>query len=146
MRKAVVLDTGVLGALTHPKTHRTALAWLQRLVNAGVAVFIPEIADYEQRRELIRMQSSEGIRRLDALKSAFGYAQITTDVMLLAAELWAQARLGGYQTAHDKALDGDVILAAQARQVERAGFTVVVATTNVGHLSRFVDAQDWQSL
>jgi hypothetical protein len=43
-------------------------------------------------------------------------------------------------------LDGDVILTAQARQVEQEGFKVVVATTNVGHLERFVTARRWQDL
>jgi len=146
MQMAVLLDTGVLGALTHPKTYGTALAWARRVVNAGSVVIIPEIADYELRRELIRRKDIQGVRRLDDLKTAFGYAHITTDVMLLAANLWAQARIGGYPTAHEKALDGDVILAAQARQVEKAGFTVLVATTNIGHLSHFVNAQDWQTM
>ena len=61
--------------------------------------------------------------------------------MLKAAELWAQARNSGLPTADPKALDCDVILAAQA--LEKDG---IVATENVGHLSRFVDARDWRDL
>jgi len=56
--------------------------------------------------------------------------------MLRAAELWALARNRGTPTADPKELDGDVILAAQAEQVR-----AVVATDNVGHLSRFVQAK-----
>ncbi|NEQ67432.1 MAG: hypothetical protein F6K21_18370 [Symploca sp. SIO2D2] len=64
--------------------------------------------------------------------------------MLKAAELWAQARNTGRPTADPKALDGDVILAAQAILVAEEGNEVIVATTNVGHLSQFIDAREWR--
>lgn len=74
------------------------------------------------------------------------YLPITTAVMLKAAELWAEARRSGQPTADAKALDGDVILAAQAILAAEDGNDVVIATTNVGHLSRFVDAYEWGSI
>ena len=49
-------------------------------------------------------------------------------------------------TAHPKELDGDVILAAQGLLVGEGGEEVVIATTNVGHLSRFVDAREWRDI
>jgi hypothetical protein len=55
--------------------------------------------------------------------------------------LWANARRGGYSVADPKELDGDVILAAQAKEIG-----AIVATENVGHLSLFVDARNWQSV
>jgi hypothetical protein len=64
--------------------------------------------------------------------------------MLKAAEFWAEARQRGQATADPKALDGDVILAAQATLVADEGNEVIIATTNVKHLSQFVDARDWQ--
>jgi toxin FitB len=143
MQTAVVVDSGVLGALSHPKTQAVAGAWAHKLAQGGNLLFIPEIADYEVRRELIRLQKSRSIRRLDYLISLYGFIAIDTDTMPLAAEFWAQAHRGGYPTADDKALDGDVILAAQARLLERANFEVMVATTNRGHLQRFVAAQFW---
>ncbi len=66
--------------------------------------------------------------------------------MLLAAQLWAEARLRGRPTAEPSALDGDVILAAQAILLENEGYKVVIATTNVGHLSQFIDAQEWRAI
>jgi len=46
----------------------------------------------------------------------------------------------------NNALDGDVILAAQARMIEREGYEVIVATMNVRHLSRFVMAREWRDI
>jgi hypothetical protein len=66
--------------------------------------------------------------------------------MLKAAELWAAARRAGIPTAPPDALDGDVILAAQAILSAGAGNIVTVATDNVGHLARFVDAQSWEKI
>jgi hypothetical protein len=64
--------------------------------------------------------------------------------MLKAAELWAEARKRGRPTADPKELDGDVILAAQAALVADEGNEVIIATTNVGHLSQFIDAREWR--
>jgi hypothetical protein len=61
-----------------------------------------------------------------------------------AARLWAQARQQGQPTAGDKTIDGDMILVAQA--VTFGVPDIVIATTNVGHLSRFVAAELWQSI
>ncbi|NET56150.1 MAG: type II toxin-antitoxin system VapC family toxin [Symploca sp. SIO2E6] len=148
MSRIVILDTGPLGMVTNPKTSsaicRECKLWLDDLPLKGYEVMLPEIADYEVRRELLRGVKVAGIRRLDQLKAPITYRPITTEVMLKAAELWAQARNRGTPTADPKALDGDVILAAQATLVAEEGNEVIVATTNVGHLSQFVDAREWQ--
>ena len=143
-----MLDTGLLGMVTNPKTSsaicQECKLWLDDLPLKGYEVMLPEIADYELRRELLRVGKVAGIRRLDQLKAAITYRPITTEVMLKAAELWAEARKRGRPTADPKALDGDVILAAQATLVVDEGNEVIVATTNVGHLSQFVDAREWR--
>lgn len=64
--------------------------------------------------------------------------------MLKSAELWAETRKKGKETADNKALDGDVILASQAILVANYGHEVIVATTNKKHLCLFVDAREWQ--
>ena len=104
---------------------------------------MPEITDYEVRRELIRIQSHSALANLDALGAVLDYLALTTDAMRLAAELWAQARNAGQPTAADPALDGDVILAAQALSLNSP---VIVATANPGHLTRFVTALPWSSI
>ena len=55
----------------------------------------------------------------------------------------AQALNTGQQTAVNHALDGDVILAAQALSLNTP---IVVATANPGHLSRFVPAELWSNI
>ena len=72
------------------------------------------------------------------------YLPITTAAMRQAALFWAQARQQGQPTAGDKTIDGDIILVAQAATLDVPD--VVVATTNVGHLSRFVSADLWQNI
>ena len=140
----VLLDAGPLGMISNPNasiTNSACYQWMESLVLNGDEVLVPEIADYEVRRELLRARKIHGLARLDILKNSLGYLPLTTPVMLKAAELWAQARNSGLPTADPKALDCDVILAAQA--LEKDG---IVATENVGHLSRFVDARDWRDL
>jgi predicted nucleic acid-binding protein len=144
-----VLDTGPVGMISNPNgkpANVRCLRWAQSLLAAGHRVIVPEIADFEVRRELLRVGATAGLARLDLLKGPFYYAPLTTDVMLLAAELWADARRQGRPTASPDALDGDVILAAQARMAGGPGDTVIVATGNVGHLGRFVDARIWDQI
>lgn len=148
MAYVVFLDTGPLALVTHPRNeHReTARDWLLALVAGGTLAVLPEIVDYEHRRKLLHLGSTGSIRHLDALKETIGYAPLTTSVMLRAARLWAEARRRGLPTASERALDVDVILAAQALEFAGDGDVVVIATTNPRHLSRFVEARDWREM
>jgi len=86
MSRFVLLDAGPLGLVTGPRRRADANAcreWLEDLLAAGVEVRVPDITDYEVRRELLRA------------------GRLTT---------------------------------------------VVIATTNVGHLSRLVPAEEWQKI
>jgi predicted nucleic acid-binding protein len=147
----VLLDAGPLGILTNPKAKPLNLEcrqWMKELLLKNYRVILPEIADYEVRRELIRANRLQGIQRLNEWKSRLEYQPLTTATMLKAAEFWAEARQTGKPTASPEALDGDVILAAQASLIadSQGDRIVVVATTNVGHLERFVNAKYWQAI
>ena len=149
MSRIVLLDAGPLGFVTHPRPerNRAVTLWLRGLLDTGVLVRVPEIADYEVRRELLRANKTEGVARLDRLAEEIGYLPFSTEAMRLAARFWADARNQGQPTAPDESIDADVILAAQARLAEDEGAnTVEVAITNPRHLSRFVDAKDWQDI
>jgi hypothetical protein len=149
MSLIVLLDAGPLGMITNPKSspeNEACKNWLASLAYNGVEVVIPEIADYEVRRELLRAGKDRGLSRLDALKGMLGYAPITTPVMLKAAEFWATARNLGRQSADDASLDADMILAAQAAVLVHDRDETVIATTNVRHLGLFASARTWREI
>jgi predicted nucleic acid-binding protein len=142
MAERFVLDTGPLGRLVHPRASLRFLAWIDQQLASGSDIVIPEIADYELRRNLLLEGLSVSLSRLDRLVTVLSYLPLTTAVMRLAAEFWAEVRRAGRPTAHHTALDGDAILAAQASSI--AG---VVVTDNIGHLSRFpIEVRRWTEL
>ncbi len=147
----LLLDTGILGMLCHPKKHRPLALWLKNTLedpDEKIEIVLPAISDYELRRKLIhlarykeRTAARRSLERLDELVELLEFLPLDAAVMWRAAELWADARGRGEGTAAEHALDGDVILAAQAQ--EAGG---VVMTTNVKHLARFVKALSWEEL
>ena len=149
MSMVILLDAGPLGLITNPRASQETRAcnqWLESLALKEIEVKIPEIADFEVRRELLRADKFKGIERLNDLQKYLDYVPLTTQTMLKAAQFWAQVRKQGMPTADDKALDGDVILAAQATLIQEEGHEVIIATTNVGHLSRLAQAKKWRDI
>lgn len=150
MNRLIILDSSIVGIITNSKADnneaQNCKVWFNNLVQKQEIIVLTEIVDYEVRRELIRANKHNGIQRLDELKTVLNYLPITTEVMLLAAQLWAETRQKGKPTADSKSLDGDVILASQAKLEELNGNTVIIATRNVKHLSLFVDAREWQNI
>lgn len=155
----VLLDSGPLGLVTHPRATPDAQeckAWLQRILAAGHRVLVPAICYYEVRRELRRSElragtPSRGLLNLDKFAADAGIVSITLETLLLATELWADARNRNAQGAPDVALDADMILCAQARLLrpadwEAEGATVVIATGNVKHLADFTPAAHWRDM
>lgn len=147
---SVVLDSSPLGLIAQ-RPGKSSEAdgcreWLSKLALNGWDVYLPEITDYEVRRELTRAGKTASIVRLNRLITQVKYVPITTEAMRLASELWAQARNGGWATADPHALDGDVILAAQALALTPVPSGLVVATGNVAHLSRYLPAQEWSAI
>ena len=143
----IVLDTGPLGMIIHPGGEievDTCQQWFKALLVQKHRIVLPEIADYEVRRELVRLRKNKSLAPLDLYVQTLAYLPITTATMRRAADLWAQVRQQGKPTADPKELDGDVILAAQALLLSAPD--AVVATTNVGHLSRSIAAKRWQDV
>jgi hypothetical protein len=150
MINAVFLDSTPLGLVTQRPGKSVnvdaCLAWLASLVAAGVTVYIPEMADYEIRRELLRAGVTTGVQRLDRIIARSRYLPISTPAMRLAADLWSRARSRGVVTAHPHALDGDVIVCAQALTLALPSGSWVIATSNVAHLSHYAPADIWQNI
>lgn len=150
MRKVLFLDSGPLGLLTHPQRSAEVLAvaeWLSRCLQSGSQVIVPAIVYYELKRELLRAKKDFGIARLDAFVAASPerYLPLSDEALRLAADLWARSRHEGQPTADPKALDIDVILAAQALSFVAAP-EVTAATTNPRHLAQFVPAKNWTEI
>lgn len=154
MARLILLDSGPLGLIVRAPSKPQFIRcnnWLNTIAAAGAAVYIPEIAHYEVRRELVRIRAVGSLRRLDyALDPSSGFKHLTlsTDTIIKAAEFWAFLRQTDVPTASPDALDADAILAGQAALVGQPGDTVTIATTNLAHLSRFpgIDAQTWDQI
>ena len=123
---------------------------MRAMLQAGHRVLIPAITDYEIRRELTLQGKTQGLEALDRLH-ALGFLTLTPEALFRASILWADVRRAGLSTADRHALDGDAILAAQALTLEpsewgQTGESVIIATMNVGHLSRFTPALLWSEI
>lgn len=136
----LLLDTAVLGEVCHPRKYGEVRSWLARAV-LHHDVLISEVADYELRRELLRIGSHGSLDRLDELTRELTYVPMATSTWRAAAKLWATLRRGGTVTAAPNALDGDVLIAAQALA---EGATVV--TPNVRHFEAIVSALAWRDV
>ena len=77
----ILLDAGPLGLISNPKAMEIAnecRAWMRGQTSRGVRFCLPEIVDYEVRRELLRGNKVQGLARLDLLKSAIWYLPPST--------------------------------------------------------------------
>jgi predicted nucleic acid-binding protein len=145
MPTTYLLDTGPLGLLAHDRpVHRIPIqTWLVQEMTAGATIFFSEVADYEVRRELTRLiragqLPASRLHRLDQLASLFTYLPVSTAMWRRAAELWADARQQGLPAASVAALDGDVLIAAQAVEVQ-----ATVVTNNPSHIGGWVPVHPW---
>ena len=121
--------------------------WITACELAGHMVLVPAICYYEALRE---MEQRQAVSQVASLKA---FCLLPTRFMPLsiahletAARLWGVARRAGLPTASPDALDGDVILAAQALSLGLPASDYIVATTNPGHLSRFVPCDLWTNI
>jgi predicted nucleic acid-binding protein len=151
--KLVFLDSTPLSVLSDPRNSPIVMditSWLVSLVRAGDVVYLPESIDYELRREMVRSKKADSIKILDGLKNTCEYLPINTEAMLLACDFWASLRNSGLSTGDPKKIDIDVILCAQAvTEMRRLGFLpsdIIIATSNISHISRLVFADTWENI
>ena len=146
MIRLIVLDSSPLSLLTQRSGVPLAdecKRWASKHASAGVRLLIPEIVDYELRRELLRLNRSTSLARLDALQrhGALLYQPLTTATLRHAA-----TRDGEACRRPIPWLWIDVILAAQALAEGVDPAEMVVATSNVGHLAQFCSREGWQDV
>ncbi|MFM2315473.1 MAG: hypothetical protein RLZZ04_4751 [Cyanobacteriota bacterium] len=147
----VILDSGVLHTListSKVKEVTDCQDWFYYLLSRSALVVTSAICKYEVKRELIRRKKVQEINNLNQLKALIDFLPVDEPTLELAAKLWAEARNKGLPTADDLSLDADVIICAQYKLLaeEYPGRYVVIATTNVKHLSRFTEAKEWQEI
>lgn len=133
----LLLDTSILGWVCHPRKHGDVREWLQSALVTH-DVLVSEVADYELRRELLRIGAPRSIANLDELARELVYVPVTTATWRSAARLWATLRRTGRVTAPPEALDADVLIAAQALAED-----ATVVTSNIRHFEGIVRAQEW---
>lgn len=150
----ILIDSGILGQLCRPNLEQETLAlknWFD-LVLIRSHVVSSHICDYEVRRGLLLAQKqglvAAGIPILDALHDLIDFISVDDPILDLAAEIWATARVNGQPTAGERNLDADTIVCATWQDLTNRypGQEVIIATTNVRHLSRFASAAIWQDL
>lgn len=150
MPLTIVFDTGPLGVVTKKRGLAETDAcreWVAACRQSGHAVIVPAIALFEVARELERLGNRTGLARLDKFCDVPRvYLPLHDDALRLAIKLWATARNAGMPTADPKELDCDVLIAALALNLGLRPDELVVATYNVGHLTRYVTAMSWRDV
>ncbi len=141
MIESVILDSGPLGKLAHPNPSDQTQLRLAALKRAYKHVIIVEIVDYELRRNFLLHGFTQSIAALDQLTLALPYMPLNTQSLRLAASMWADVRRRGRPMAGDRAIDLDVILAAQAKLANAA-----VATSNATHIRQLAVVVDWDAI
>lgn len=121
--------------------------WIAACEAAGNQILIPAISYYEALRELeMRRAASQMIRLKAFCLQPQRFVSLTTNDLEIAAQLWGQARRSGQPTADPHALDGDVILAAQAINLGFPSSQFIIATTNLSHISRYAPCDLWANI
>jgi len=148
----LILDTNLLRRLCHTTHHPDLLEWLQawlerELEHDDTGIFISAAVEFELRRGYLwQLDKHPSVRfvlaRLDMYCDTLTVLPITQQTLHRAAQLWADARRGGYKTAPDHHIDWDVIIASQALELG-----AVVVTSNTRHFTCYgADARDWPDI
>jgi hypothetical protein len=118
----ILLDSSPLALASTPARSADAVAitnWMMSCLAVGNKIYIPEVIDYELRRELLRAGKINSVKKLDGLKAILRFLPISNPTMLLAAQA--------------------LTLSVPANEL-------IIATSNIGHLSRFTAADFWSNI
>jgi hypothetical protein len=159
----VFLDTNVLGLLAKPtksfdessnESYRVQ-QWFYGLKSRSVRTVTSALCDYEFRRGLLEPSAkanelAPGVIELEGLFNTgmLEFIPVSREDSILAAQMWVDAQADGRPTSDKKKIDIDVIISAQCLilQQERPGRKVIMATTNIKHISRYCEAANWQDI
>lgn len=163
----VFLDTNILGLICNKNISfdecQQCKKWFDTLFLRGVRIVTSDLCHYEVMRGLISSsirlskagfqptnEAAPGIKSLELLKvdGFLEFLPVSTEALDLAANLWARAFTSGQTTRDEKDIDIDIIISAQYQLLrdEFPGQRVIMATTNLKHLSIFCDAANWRDI
>ena len=159
----VFLDTNVLGLIAKPNKSfddssdesYQVQQWFYGLLSKGVRVVTSTLCEYEFRRGLLEPSNKStelapGLIELDELaeREILEFIDVSRKDSILAAQMWVDAQAKGLATSDKKKIDIDVIISAQCLilQQDSLGQKVIMATTNVKHISRYCEAANWQDI
>jgi predicted nucleic acid-binding protein len=150
----IFIDSNILGQLCSPNsTDDLAILenWFERSLSRCTVVS-SMVCDYEVRRGLLLTQKqgiiASGLPLLDDLHQLIDFLPVDKTVWTLAVDIWARARASGQPTAGERNLDADMVICAtwQDLATRYPGQEVIIATTNIRHLSRFANVTKWEDL
>ena len=144
----MVLDSGPLGEICNPGIRLEAKEWVNFIKERKILLQVAEIIDYELRRNFILEKLEKSKNNLNKYRQTNRIIPITSEIMLTAAELWAEIRSSGISTASKENIDCDVILVAQAISLSTEFKEIIIVTTNPKHIYRFkhlgIKVWDWK--
>jgi hypothetical protein len=83
MSRIILLDSGPLGMLARSRPVPALRSWVRDRLQEGDRLGIPEIADYEVRRELLLARLQTSLNALNALQAELDYLPLTTPILRL---------------------------------------------------------------
>lgn len=152
----ILIDSGVLGILSNPNESATTIKceeWLYNKIVKGCTILTSQICKYEVKRSLLLCQEQKpsqvsGIQKLAELENLIDFIDVKPPDIETACQLWVQSIVEGIQVAPMMDVNFDIIICAQFKrlELENPGREIVIATTNLRHLQRFVKADLWENL
>jgi predicted nucleic acid-binding protein len=152
MKRVALIDSGPLNEIVKPQPSVDVSRWLKFIDEKRIAIRVPEIIDYELRREIVLQcligtnDSYKSLHKLNKYRQTKRFISINPSVTLTdACEIWAKLREKGQGTSDNKNIDVDVILAAQAISMKNDFDEVIIVTGNLSDIQRFcyLDIQVW---
>jgi len=155
MNRVAVIDSGLLGEIIKRHPSADVTRWIEFMVENEIVLRIPEIIDYEIRRELILQDLKGNSEARKSLSKLNRYRQTNRLIPLEpsitftdACELWANLRFNSQPTADIKNIDVDVILVTQALSIKKDFDEIIIVTGNLSDLRRFshlgIKIWDWK--
>jgi toxin FitB len=149
MTGLIILDSAPLGFFCNPKNRDNYKKLSNFVKSLNFSIGVPEIIDYELRRNLELENLQKSISLLSQFQQRRQLISLESEDLIRAAELWAWCRKQGSTTTENKGIDIDVILVSQALSRKDFFNKVVILTIDTGDLSVFCDLGlhlwDWKN-